>query len=310
MQDQLAVNTGSYTLNASQSLPEFTENDRMGVTFFGSFLLHMIIVLGITFGLPKLRELDGLPTLEITLVQTRSEQAPDQADYLAQANQDGGGNHPEKGIARNPLPIQEIGESTNILPSHQPMFEPQKSRKQDVAELMTADKSADKARKKDSEQRTERRPPADSNPGMIDETQPADERARLNAEISRFWQEYQQLPRKKFINARTREYKYAAYMDAWRAKVERVGNLNYPEAARQRDLAGDLVLDVALKPDGSLHALDVRRSSGHKLLDDAAIRIVTLAAPFAPFPKSIKDETDILHITRTWKFNQGGWLQD
>ncbi|MBE9515536.1 MAG: energy transducer TonB [Proteobacteria bacterium] len=282
----------------------------MGVTFFGSFLLHMIIILGITFALPHLRELDGLPTLEITLVQTRSDKTPDQADYLAQANQDGGGNHPDKGIARNPLPIKELGESSNSLPSHQPLFQPQKKTRREVAELLTQDKSKDKTSNKEAEQKTERAIPMEPNPGLVNRAQRNDERARLNAEISRFWQEYQQLPRKKYINARTREYKYAAYMDAWRAKVERVGNLNYPDAARRRNLTGNLVLDVALKPNGSLHAIDVRRSSGHKLLDDAAIRIVTLAAPFSPFPKNIKNETDILHITRTWKFNQGGWLRE
>ena len=293
-----------------QTLPEFTENDRMGVTIFGSFLVHMLVVLGITFTLPQLRELDGLPTLEITLVQTRSDKTPDQADYLAQANQDGGGNHPEKGVARNPLPIKELGESTNSLPSHQPLFRPQTQTQREVAEMLTQKKSRDKTSDKEAEQRTERAIPMEPNPGLVNRQQNNEERARLNAEISRFWQEYQQLPRKKYINARTREYKYAAYMDAWRAKVERVGNLNYPDAARRRSLSGNLVLDVALKPDGSLHAIDVRRSSGHKLLDDAAIRIVTLSAPFSPFPKNIKEETDILHITRTWKFNQGGWTRE
>lgn len=293
-----------------QALPEFTENDRMGVTIFGSFLVHMLVVLGITFALPHLRELDGLPTLEITLVQTRSDKTPEQADYLAQANQDGGGNHPEKGVARNPLPIKELGESSNSLPSHQPLFRPQKQTQREVAEMLTQEKSRDRTSDKEAEQRTERAVPMEPNPGLVNRQQRTDERARLNAEISRFWQEYQQLPRKKYINARTREYKYAAYMDAWRAKVERVGNLNYPDAARRRSLSGNLVLDVALKPDGSLHAIDVRRSSGHKLLDDAAIRIVTLSAPFSPFPKNIKEETDILHITRTWKFNQGGWSRE
>lgn len=292
------------------AVPEFTENDRMGVTFFGSFLLHMLIILGITFTLPKLKELDGLPTLEITLVQTRSKQTPDDADYLAQANQDGGGNHPKKGVARNPLPIKELGESSNIMPAHQPLFRPEKETRKETAELLTQKKSRDKTSENESKQKTERAVPVEPNPGLINRQQPNTERARLNAEISRFWQEYQQLPRKKYINARTREYKYAAYMDAWRAKVERVGNLNYPDDARRRNLAGNLVLDVALKPDGSLHTVDVRRSSGHKLLDDAAIRIVTLAAPFSPFPKNIKEETDILHITRTWKFNQGGWLRE
>ncbi len=109
-------------------------------------------------------------------------------------------------------------------------------------------------------------------------------------------------PRTKYVSATTQEFKYAAYMEAWRAKVERIGNLNYPDAARQGKLSGALLLDVALKPDGSVLEIIVRRSSGHKVLDAAAVRIVELASPFAPFPDEIRREVDILHVTRTWKF--------
>jgi len=124
-----------------------------------------------------------------------------------------------------------------------------------------------------------------------------------HAEISRERQEYQQRPRRKFLNARTQEYKYAAYMDAWRNKVEYVGNLNYPEEAKRRSVRGNVMLDVAIKEDGSVEGVSILRSSGHKLIDDAAVRIVHLAAPFAAFPSDIRAEHDVLHITRTWKFN-------
>lgn len=97
-------------------------------------------------------------------------------------------------------------------------------------------------------------------------------------------------------------------MDAWRAKVERIGNLNYPEEAKRRNLTGSLVLDVAILPDGKLDNINVIRSSHHKALDDAAIRIVRLASPYAPFPKNFRDEVDIIHITRTWKFQHGDRL--
>lgn len=126
--------------------------------------------------------------------------------------------------------------------------------------------------------------------------------AALSAEIKRKLDERAKRPRRQFVSASTREYKYAAYMEAWRQKVERVGNLNYPREARRRSLTGSLILDVALYPDGSLEAITVRRSSGNRILDDAAIYIVTLAAPFAPFPEGIHEEVDILHITRTWQF--------
>ncbi|MGR8921726.1 MAG: energy transducer TonB, partial [Gammaproteobacteria bacterium] len=126
--------------------------------------------------------------------------------------------------------------------------------------------------------------------------------ASLNAELQERLDSKAERPRRKYISANTREYRYAAYMEAWRAKVERIGNINYPNEARERGLAGNLLLDVSLNPDGSVREIVVRRSSGHRLLDDAAIRIVELAAPFAEFPPEILEETDILHITRTWKF--------
>ncbi len=126
--------------------------------------------------------------------------------------------------------------------------------------------------------------------------------ASLSAEVRRKMEAKAQRPRRKFISATTREYNYAAYMEAWRAKVERVGNLNYPEQARKQKLSGSLVLDVALNADGTINEITIRRSSGEKILDDAAVRIVKLSAPFSPFPQHIKDETDILHIMRTWQF--------
>jgi protein TonB len=126
--------------------------------------------------------------------------------------------------------------------------------------------------------------------------------ASLSAEIRRKMEAKAERPRRKFISASTKEYNYAAYMEAWRSKVERVGNLNYPDQARKQGLSGSLVLDVALRQDGSIDEITIRRSSGEKLLDDAAIRIVELSAPFSPFPEHIKAETDILHIMRTWQF--------
>ncbi len=126
--------------------------------------------------------------------------------------------------------------------------------------------------------------------------------ASLSAENNNARAAYAQRPRQKFISATTHEHKYAAYMEAWRSKVERIGNLNYPEQAKRDNLSGSLVLDVALNADGSVNNVALLRSSGHKALDEAAIDIVELAAPYAPFPDNIRKDTDILHITRTWQF--------
>jgi len=134
--------------------------------------------------------------------------------------------------------------------------------------------------------------------------------SRLTASIDQKRQAYASRARRKAISTATREYRYASYMEAWRRKVERIGNLNYPQEARREGLFGNLILHVAVRADGSLEGVRVIRSSGHPLLDEAAINIVELAAPFAPFPADIKAETDVLDITRTWQFqrnNRLGW---
>jgi len=287
----------------TQILSGFSQNDRLGVSVFGSFLVHMVVILGVTFTVPKLRELPGLPTLEITLVQTASDKRPKDPEFLAQANQDGGGDSDSSDIAKNPLPVREISPVNRDFPTFQSVPQKRVQSEREITTLLTQEdarkiKARDaKPDKKDLQQQ----PP---NLGLMARAQIQEERARLNAEISRTWQEYQKRPRHMFLNARTEEYKYAAYMDAWRAKVERIGNLNYPEEAKQLHLMGNLLLDVALNADGTINNISIRRSSGQKILDDAAIRIVELAAPFAPFPPDIRADTDVLHITRTWKFNE------
>ena len=126
--------------------------------------------------------------------------------------------------------------------------------------------------------------------------------ANLSAAIEEQLRMEAKNPRQRYISARTKESKYVGYMEAWRAKVERIGNLNYPEEARRRGLSGSLILDVAVNANGTIHEVNLVKSSGHKALDDAAIRIVRLASPYAPLPQAIREETDILHIIRTWQF--------
>jgi protein TonB len=128
--------------------------------------------------------------------------------------------------------------------------------------------------------------------------------ARLEARISKDWDEYQKRPRRRFVGARTQEFRFARYIEDWRLKIERVGELNYPQAARDQKIYGSLVLTVSIKTDGTLDKIEINRSSGERILDQAAIRIVRLAAPFSPFPADISRDTDILSITRTWTFTR------
>jgi protein TonB len=133
--------------------------------------------------------------------------------------------------------------------------------------------------------------------------------ARLQAQIAQSWDAYQQRPRRQFVGARTQEYRFARYVEDWRAKIERVGNLNYPDEARRQRVYGALLLTVSIRRDGTVDSIEVNRSSGFRVLDQAAVRIVELAAPFAPFPPDIARDTDVLSITRTWSFTSGDQFQ-
>lgn len=277
----------------------FADPDRMGLSLFGSALFHMVVILGVSFSLPHIvpRAAD---TLEITLVQTKTRNAPRDARMLAQANADGGGDQTGRKSARSPLPVMELGLARG-MPELRAGGRSVNEAREQRATLTRAD--ARRALKSDRpESLAAKADPAHSQ--AVDTL--ATVRSQLTAALDSAWQEYEEMPRHKYIHARTLEYRYARYMDAWRAKVERVGNLNYPAEARAHRLAGSLVLDVAIAADGSVSAVSLVRPAQHAILNDAALRIVRLAGPFAALPPEIRRETDVLHITRTWRFAESG----
>jgi protein TonB len=294
--------------------------DRFGRALLVALVVHLALIFGVSFSPPP-RPAPSKSTLDIVLVASKTEKAPEKADFLAQASQDGGGESekPERPAAPVPAPFvaPEPLVAAAVPPTPPPPPEPEEEKAAPDRPVLTrldaerpapaevAERQADKPTPRPpQERRPERRPPESVSADLL--VARSLEMASLNAEIDRKLKAYAERPVRKFINARTREYKYAAYMEAWRAKVERVGNLNYPDEARRQRLSGSLLLDVSLNPDGSVSDIHLRRSSGHKVLDDAAIRIVRLASPFAPFPKDIEQEVDILHIERTWQFIDSG----
>ncbi|SDY48016.1 energy transducer TonB [Nitrosomonas sp. Nm33] len=279
---------------------------RFYVAILISLLLHAVILWGITFKVPEPVVNNVAKSLEIILVNSKSEQKPIDTNILAQTNLEGGGNVNEDQRAKSPLPV---------LPQTKPLVDLAQATKKtkqlenEVKKLMSAVES--KPRIIEAEPQTEQ---SENKPTpSLDRTdllQRSLEIARLEAQISKEYEEYQKRPKRKFIGARTKEYRFARYVEDWRLKVERIGNLNYPEEARKQQLYGNLQLTVGIRSDGSLESISIDRSSGTKILDDAAIRIVRLAAQngFAPFPPDISRDTDILHITRTWVFERSDKL--
>ncbi|MGH8766348.1 MAG: energy transducer TonB [Burkholderiales bacterium] len=238
--------------------------------------------------------------LEVMLVNSKSREKPDRAKALAQANLDGGGNTAERRHASSPLPVTRPHDPGRNLAETQRRQRELEAQQQKLL-AMARDKGA--------------KVPADAQNPAPTEEQSANAAGRdladrslamlaLQAKIDQQTQAYQQRPRKRFIGANTREYRFAQYEEAWRQRVEQFGTVNYPAEARGK-LYGVLRLTVTIRPDGSVESVELDRSSGLKILDAAAMRIARDAGPFGAFSPDIRKDTDLLAITRTWYFAQG-----
>lgn len=281
--------------------------DRLTLTLFGAGMLHSALIFGITFDFEAHPD-TALPSLDVILVQTRSNEAPEQADYLAQVSQKGGGDSSERGRPRETFASQVPKPDPGIAPREIQAGAPQPPpRPRPEQDTLLTQRDAPSAVLLPDEPSTSP-PPPQPLPDSAELNLRRLQMARLTAEINRDSQAYAKRPKRKFITANTREYEFAAYMHGWAAKVERFGNLNYPPEARRRSLYGDLVLTVAVARDGSILSIEVIKSSGQPVLDDAATQIVRMAAPFAGIPRS-KEDIDELHITRTWRFLPGNVLR-
>lgn len=274
-----------------------------------SVIFHAIVLFGIAFKPPLPRIDNAVSPLEVVLVNSKSASKPRNADALAQANLDGGGNTDRNRRAKAPLPPSPapkdaVDESAAMQKAEQ--------LEQEAERLMTAVNSDQNTHQAEaySEQLEQTQSQSRNITDATDLIQRGLEIARLEAQTARDYEAYQKRPKRRFIGARTQEYRFARYVEDWRLKVERIGNLNYPEAARREKLYGNLQLTVGIRSDGSLESLEINRSSGKQILDEAAIRIVKLAGQngFSPFPPDISRDTDILHITRTWAFTRADEL--
>ncbi|TAL73146.1 MAG: energy transducer TonB [Rhodanobacter sp.] len=273
--------------------------DPIGATLVFSLLVHGVLLLGITFHFAK--PTPDLPTLDVTLVNVANRETPEKADFLAQANNRGGGESDH--TARPSQMFSGVLPKPNPGTAPQPLAAAAPQAQAATAERLVTSTAASRHHV-DSDTARDETPPTDV-PSAAD-AQRQQEMAQLAAELRHQTEAYAKRPRKKFISASTKEYVYAAYMRGWSDRVQRVGNLNYPSEARRLGLHGDLLLTVGINHDGSIHSIDVIRSSGQPLLDQAAERIVRLAAPFPPLPPAAK--ADELYITRTWQFLPGGTL--
>lgn len=301
----------------------------MSIAIWLSLGIHLLI-LAIHFE-PALKKFtDNLPVLEVMLVNSKTSSKPVKADVFAQANLDRGGNTDQNRKLKSalpvlkqqktapdakPLPVQKTGAKLANQSAKQTKVQTAEQKhialleKQALA-LMTQLNSPQKVQSqvvpvaKLKELESSNQAPVSKKLDMQEITANALEMDRLEALIAKQQDDYQKRPRRKFIGARAKEYRYALYVDSWRQKVEKYGNLNYPVVARDLKLYGNLQMTVSINADGSVEKIEVNRSSGNKLLDESAKHIVEQAAPYAKFPNDVQKEIDILSITRTWTFSK------
>ncbi len=282
------------------AMPGFPASRRLELAIAISLMLH-VLLLSLHFQFPDAANAMREKAMDIVLVNSKSAKKPREAQALAQANLDGGGNTDENRRAKTPLPPTMYQTTGADIEHMQRRVRDLEARQQT---LLTQAKSLRSAAPADNA--SEQPSPVPTLSGT-DLAESARAMARLEGEISKSVDEYNKRPRKKFVGARTEEYRFAQYIEDWRQKIERVGTLNYPAAARGK-LYGSLVLTVSINADGQVSRIDINKSSGHKVLDDSARRIVQMASPYAVFPPDIRRDTDVLEITRTWHFTQGDQL--
>ncbi len=279
--------------------------DRLMTTLFLAGLFHGIVILGVSFGVRGAFNPDSLPTLEVLLVSNRLPESPDNrdADYLAQRSQQGSGNTTEARRAESPqsslFPIDNPG-----IPQGQALASQQAGRERASPEVLASSGRAPQAiRLADATERNTgpQQTPLLMRAGPVSPLPSTDDSEQLVIKG--------RSERELVVTPDTRESDVAVYLDAWKRKVERIGTLNFPLEARRRGLSGSPVLEVAVRSNGVMEDIVVRRSSGHAELDQAALAILKLATPFDPFPRELNERHDVLRFAYEWQFLAGELVQ-
>lgn len=277
--------------------------DRLGFTIFLAAALHAALILGLGFTLAEPNQISK--TLEITLSTFKSEDKPKDADFLAQDNQQGSGTLEHKA---SPKTTEQAPFQDTQVRKVTPASSPPPSSRSEAPKTAVATRAPQPDKTPEKSQKNKPQPQAQPAP-VYDSSQLSAEIASLEAELAQERQEYAKRPRVSRQNsAATMRDISAWYRDEWRKKVERIGNLNYPDEARRQQIYGSLRMLVVIDRNGTVQELRVLESSGQSLLDEAAMRIVRLAAPFAPFSGELAQKFDQVEIIRTWRFERGDRL--
>ncbi len=281
---------------AQPTRPRISASDRLGFTLFLALTLHAIVVLGVGFTQSKPSNEEPLPSLDIIIANSKSIEAVENPDYLAQVDQAGGGNADEK--ARPSAPVSAPTPIDQKGLSDQDRVELRKQQLTLSKLYFLTQDTADESIQKNKQSRAQ---DADQQPASEVE-QRASKIARLQAEIREMAVNFAKRPRTLTLTASTRKAVEASYLASWVQKIEQTGNLNYPSEARIKKLSGRLRMSVRINADGEVLDVEITSSSGTPVLDEAARQILRMAQPFAPFSDELRERADQIVIIRTWDF--------
>jgi len=278
--------------------------ERFRFMIFLSACAHALLVLGV--GFTYLTDANNEATIEVTLAQYRSQIQPDDADFIAQENQTGSGSQHEATVPSSPF-LSDLNDAdiNEVRPAPEAQVLNETPEQPKLTTLTSINAEQVIAQQRNAPEQEEKQ--ALSEQSSSEEISLAI--ASLQAQLDLQQQAFARQPRKYTLSsASARKSHEASYLDSWRRRVEAVGNINYPVQARQQQVYGNVRMLIALNASGQISETRIIQSSGESLLDQAAVDIVNLAAPFEPFPEELKAETDILEIVRTFRFHEGNTL--
>lgn len=283
------------------------ERDVLSVTAFFSVMLHIAIILGISFKLPDIRALQNTDnTLDVVLINSTNNETPVEAETISTNDNAGGGLDEQE--ASSPIPYETVDPSE--VQSIKKVANQQESTLVAPDKLITAQQSDGITVQKETpvEDVLENAQETVGPDAITTKSERQLERERLIAKLAQSFEDYQKKPNKEFLSPSTSKHEAAQYLDEWRKRIEITGNANYPVQAKARELSGTLILTVEINRNGTIANIQINNPSPHKLLNDAAVRFVRDSAPFATFPDQIDKETDILVITRAFHFLKNNQL--
>ena len=282
------------------SAPPAINNKSLLMALLVAVIVHIALVLGINFTTPQPEKINK--SIDITLVNTPAKKAPEKADFLAQENQSGAGEAIKK--LESPAQKPASQETSEVKPKPVKKSAPEENKPKVAQKIITQEKAEKKvvtASKTEVVNQPEKHP-------QITAESLHQQLAQLGAEIRQSQPSAEQTKIKFVDSVSAHKYVAAQYMKDWESKVERTGNLNYPEVATKKNFSGILTMDVGINADGSIYSIRINKSSGNPALDEAAKNIVRMSAPFPPLPLELRKELDVLVITRVWKFSDESGL--